>query len=102
MEKLTNLHALDLSNQISDYSFWKKLTNLHTLILSYNQITDIRFLEKLTNLHTLGLSSNQITDIRFFGKADQPPHFRPERSISDIRIEKADQIRSPITCFWKS
>ncbi|MCB9279958.1 MAG: leucine-rich repeat domain-containing protein [Lewinellaceae bacterium] len=43
----------------------EKLTNLHTLDLSSNQISDIRFLEKLTNLHTLDLSSNQISDIRF-------------------------------------
>jgi len=61
---LTNLKELSLwGNQVSDLSPLSYLTNLRVLSLQYNQITDISPLSNLTNLVRLDLSDNQFTNI---------------------------------------
>jgi Leucine-rich repeat (LRR) protein/GTPase SAR1 family protein len=63
--EMTWLTSLDLhSNQISDLSFLKKLSNLQSLNLSANKITDISWLKHLFNLRTLDLRSNNISEVR--------------------------------------
>jgi Leucine-rich repeat (LRR) protein/signal recognition particle receptor subunit beta len=63
---MTQLQSLVLSyNQITDISFLSGLTKLQSLDLINNQITDISFLSGMTQLQSLVLSSNQITDISF-------------------------------------
>jgi len=65
LKDLTDMIDLDLSdNQISDISSLKDLTQLVTLDLTDNQISDISALENMTNLSwCLRLGNNRITDI---------------------------------------
>ena len=65
LKDLTDMTDLDLSdNQISDISSLKDLTHLVTLDLTDNQISDISALENMTNLSWgLRLGNNRITDI---------------------------------------
>ena len=65
LKDLTDMIDLDLSdNKISDISSLKDLTQLVTLDLTDNQISDISALENMTNLSwCLRLGNNRITDI---------------------------------------
>ncbi len=63
LRNLTNLTVLFLSgNSITDVSPLEGLTNLTVLLLDENSITDVSPLWNLTNLTTLGLSSNPVSD----------------------------------------
>lgn len=69
LEKLTNLSLLEIGgNEISNTQFLEKLTTLNALYINHNQINDVQFLEKLTNLDTLDISNNQINDGQFLEK----------------------------------
>ena len=55
LEKLSNLHTLDLSNnQITQINGLNKLKKLEILCLNNNQITEIKGLDNLENLRYYG------------------------------------------------
>ncbi|MEZ5045272.1 MAG: COR domain-containing protein [Saprospiraceae bacterium] len=73
VKELTQLSSLDLSAnpQIKDFSFVKELTQLSSLDLRANNISDASFVKALTQLSSLDLSDNNISDASFVKELTQ-------------------------------